>query len=209
MLVTSTLVGRTVPGWPQLRWTRAADAEEEGPRAPRKLHRRQENPKRSLEAADGRIQGGTFCGRAFTCECNVVYASVPNHKGREPDIWVETRKEFSGACCFEDLGGNEERWVRTRPRRCTRSSTGAWSFQNESVRLINRRSCRRSVGGRATGGGGLSASKRVRECRQRRSENLLGICGFCSLFCLIVSHVCMVDRRAWNGTSCTLPLPSL
>ena len=66
MLVTSTLVGPTVPGWPQLRWTRAADAEEEGPRAPRKLHRRQESPKRSLEAADGRIQGGTFCGRAFT-----------------------------------------------------------------------------------------------------------------------------------------------
>ena len=28
MLVTSTLVGRTVPGWPQLRWTREGDAEE-------------------------------------------------------------------------------------------------------------------------------------------------------------------------------------
>ena len=26
MLVTSTLVGRTVPGWPQLRWTREGDA---------------------------------------------------------------------------------------------------------------------------------------------------------------------------------------
>ena len=28
MLVTSTLVGRTEPGWPQLRWTREGDAEE-------------------------------------------------------------------------------------------------------------------------------------------------------------------------------------
>ena len=90
MLVTFTLVGRTVPGWPQLRWTRVADAEEEGPRAPRKLHRRQESPKRSLEAADGRIQGGTFCGRLG--KCNVVYADVPNHDGRELGIWVETKK---------------------------------------------------------------------------------------------------------------------
>ena len=52
--------------------------------------------------------------------CNVVYADVPNHDGRELGIWVETKKEFSGASYSEDLGGNEESWVRTRPRRCTR-----------------------------------------------------------------------------------------
>ena len=50
------------------------------------------------------------------------------------------------------------RWVRTRPRRCTSSSTGAWSFKNESVRLIDRRSCRWSVGGSAKAGSGLSVS---------------------------------------------------